>query len=104
METVWKILNWNIRGMNDKAKWLALANTIEEMGCDIICLQDTKKELIDSALIRKYYPKKIKKIDFLPSIDVSGGILVARNDSLFQGVKIFQNEFVISINLVHFCS
>ena len=38
----WKIMNWNLRGINSEKKWLALASKIEESGCDIICLQETK--------------------------------------------------------------
>jgi hypothetical protein len=34
----WKIMNWNIRGINSEKKWNALANKIDECGCDIICL------------------------------------------------------------------
>jgi exonuclease III len=42
---LWKILNWNIRGINAEEKWLALANKIVEGGCDIICLQNEKANL-----------------------------------------------------------
>jgi exonuclease III len=34
----WKIMNWNIRGINSDKKWNALANKIDKSGCDIICL------------------------------------------------------------------
>jgi hypothetical protein len=50
---LWKILNWNIRGINAEEKWLALANKIEESGCDIICLQETKRQTFDMDYIKK---------------------------------------------------
>jgi hypothetical protein len=34
----WKIMNWNLRGINSEKKWVALSNKIEVAGCDIICL------------------------------------------------------------------
>src|SRR4051812_31700003 len=48
MATNWNILNWNIRGINDKDKWLALKDKIIETNCDVIFIQETKRELFDS--------------------------------------------------------
>jgi exonuclease III len=55
---LWKILNWNLRGINSEKKWLALASKIEESNCDIICLQETKRESFDMEYIKKFCPKK----------------------------------------------
>jgi hypothetical protein len=44
----WRILSWNIRGINSEGKWDAIRNKIAESGCDIICLQETKREFFDS--------------------------------------------------------
>ena len=43
MNRDWNILNWNIRGINDTKKWLALRNTISKANADIICVQETKR-------------------------------------------------------------
>lgn len=48
-------------------------------------------------LIKKICPRRINKFEYHPSIGASGGLLVAWNSSLFQGVKIFENKFAISI-------
>jgi hypothetical protein len=48
-----KILNWNIRGINAEEKWLALENKINESGCDIIYLQETKRQTFDLDFIKK---------------------------------------------------
>jgi exonuclease III len=56
---IWKILNWNLRGINSEKKWLALASKIEESGCDIICLQETKRESFTMEYIKKKLPKEI---------------------------------------------
>jgi hypothetical protein len=42
----WKVLNWNIRGLNDKDKWTIIYDKIQESGCHIICFQETKRESI----------------------------------------------------------
>lgn len=85
MNREWSILNWNIRGINDPKKWTAIANKIEESQCSIICLQETKRETFDSTYIKKNYPKRVNKFEFLPSIGSSGGLLVAWSEQVFSG-------------------
>jgi exonuclease III len=95
---LWEILNWNLRGINSEKKWLALSNKIDESGCDIICLQETKRESFDLDYIKKICPKKFNKFEYLPSVGSSGGIIVIWNGSLFSVEIAFQNEFSLSIN------
>jgi hypothetical protein len=33
----WKVLSWNVRGLNDSRKWSAIRNTIEESACVVLC-------------------------------------------------------------------
>jgi exonuclease III len=63
---LWKILNWNLRGFNSEKKWVALAIKIAESNCDIICLQETKRETFDLDYTRKFCPKKFNKFEYLP--------------------------------------
>uniref|UniRef100_A0A8R7QBN0 Endonuclease/exonuclease/phosphatase domain-containing protein n=1 Tax=Triticum urartu TaxID=4572 RepID=A0A8R7QBN0_TRIUA len=79
MNTNWNILNWNIRGINSKDKWTAISNKIEESGCAILCLQETKKENFDASYIKNFCPRRINKFEFTPSVGASGGLLVAWN-------------------------
>jgi hypothetical protein len=51
----WIVLCWNIRGLNDKSKQLALMNAINVSGCSVVGLQETKKCDFD--------------IKFIPSLD-----------------------------------
>lgn len=88
---------WNIRGLNAKAKWLALKQKIEESACSIVCLQETKRESFDLAYIRNFCPTRFNKFEYLPSIGASGGLLVGWNGALFTGEQIFQNRFSLSI-------
>ena len=93
----WKILNWNIRGINAVEKHLALFSKIEESGCTVNCLQETKREIFDLAYIRKIFPKRFSKFAYLPSIGASGGLIIIWNDSLLSGDVAFQNDFSLSI-------
>ena len=49
----WNILNWNIRGINSEDKWLALRQKIDESDCNILSLQETKREIFDAAYLKK---------------------------------------------------
>jgi exonuclease III len=90
-------MNWNLRGINSEKKWLALSNKIEESGCDIICLQETKRELFDLAYIKKFCPKRFNKFEYVPSVGASGGLIIIWNGSLFNGELAFHNEFSLSV-------
>jgi exonuclease III len=72
----WKIINWNLRGINTFKRWLNLASKIDEFGCDIICLQETKGEAFHLEYIRNFRPMKFNKIEFLPSVGASGGLII----------------------------
>lgn len=90
-------MNWNVRGINDKDKWLAIRNKVDESKCDFLCIQETKREVFDSMYIKLFCPKRLNKSDYQPSIGASGGLLVVWNDSVFAGETLFQNQFSISI-------
>lgn len=83
MDRQLKILNWNIRGLNDKAKWLDFFNKIKELCCDIICLQESERENIDSTPLKSFCTRRTNKFEFLPSVGAYGGPLGAWNENRF---------------------
>lgn len=95
----WKLLNWNVRGINSRDKWSAIRNKIVDLSCDIICFQETKKEAFDAGFLRNFCPPDFDKFEFLPSIGASGGILTAWKSRMFSGELVFSNEFAISVEL-----
>lgn len=56
---VWKLLCWNIRGLNAEKKWNAVRSN--ETQCEIICLQETKREHIDIEFLKKFCPLRFDK-------------------------------------------
>jgi hypothetical protein len=81
----WLVLDWNVRGLNDKDKRLAVYNKIDESNCSVICLQETKCENFDHSFIRSFCPKRFDQFAFSPSVGASGGIIVLWNSSIFDG-------------------
>jgi hypothetical protein len=54
-----KILFWNIRGLNLQEKWDAIRDKISESACQVLCIQETKRETFDNFYIKKFCPKSL---------------------------------------------
>jgi hypothetical protein len=50
----WKIMIHNIRGINAPEKWNFVRRRITKTKCDIICLQETKREHFDGAYVQNF--------------------------------------------------
>jgi exonuclease III len=46
-----EILSWNVCGLNSSERCLALHETVAATPCQIVCLQETKLQSIDSPLV-----------------------------------------------------
>ena len=63
----WNVLVWNVRGINSDDKLLAIRNAIDIGGCDVICLQETKRMHFDLAFLKTFCPKRFDQFAFVPS-------------------------------------
>lgn len=98
MRRKWRVLCWNVRGLNSDNRKRDVRNKIDESECDIICLQETKCEVFDWRLIRKFCPKCFDNFAYAPSMGASGGTLVLWNSSIFDGQLLEIQRFGIVIN------
>jgi exonuclease III len=96
----WKLLCWNVKGINSVNKWTAIKSKIQETSCDIICLQETKRELLDLPYIKNFCPPTYDSFEYVPSERFSGGIISFWKSTRFNAHKIFQNNFALSLELV----
>jgi hypothetical protein len=48
----WSVLSHNVRGINSSVKWNAIRCSIRDSRCDVICLQETKKDFFDSVYLK----------------------------------------------------
>jgi exonuclease III len=85
----WSVLSFNVRGINAVAKGNGIHCVIRESNCDIICLQETKKEFFDRADLRRFCPNSFDEFAFVPSIGNSGGFITVWNSSKLVGSAIF---------------
>lgn len=95
-----KILFWNIRGINSQEKWDAIRDKITESACQVVCIQETKRENFDNFYIRKFCPRTLDQFAFFPSVGASGGLLTVWNGSVFDGTVVQANSYTVTIKLV----
>jgi exonuclease III len=69
---IWEILSWNIRGINSESKWDVVRSKVYEAKCDVLCLQETKREFFDLQYIKKFCRRNLDHFVFLPSLGLSG--------------------------------
>ena len=99
MNRLWTILNWNLRGINSQVRWDNIRLKVDELNCNIICFQETKREFIDHSYIHNFCPRRFNKFAYVPSIGNSGGLLIIWNGSLFDGVMLHQEKFQLTVQL-----
>ena len=95
-----KILFWNVRGINSQKKWDALREKISESACQVLCIQETKREMFDNIYIKKFFPRYLDKFAFSPSVGTSGGLLTVWNSSLFDGSVVQTNAYAVTVKLL----
>ena len=91
-----KILFWNVRGLNDKGKRLCIKNLIHDWQVDIICLQETKLELITDSIVRSLWQCRYVDWLFLGSSGASGGILLMWNSRVVEKIEGAVGYFSVS--------
>ena len=81
---IWKVLCWNVRGLNSESRQRAVRNKIDESQCQVICLQETKMETFDLKTLKACCPKRFDQFVFSPSVGASGGLAVIWNSGWFS--------------------
>lgn len=75
MKQQWNVLVWNVRGINSDDKLLAIRNAIDACGCNVICLQETKRTSFDLSYVKTFCPRRFDKFEYVPSRGASGGLI-----------------------------
>ncbi|XP_073365560.1 uncharacterized protein [Aegilops tauschii subsp. strangulata] len=71
-----KIAIWNVRGMNARARRHAIRSLLDTTGASIVCIQETKMELIYSAIVLDTLGSEFDDYTYLPADGTRGGILL----------------------------
>lgn len=72
-----KLIFWNVRGLNRRAKRTDVRSVISSTSPCIVCLQETKLALVSSAIVFETLSNQFEDFYLLPANGTRGGILLA---------------------------
>lgn len=79
-----KIICWNVRGLNSRARRDAVRDIVCDSHASIVCLQETKLQLVDDSIIREMLgPCFTANYFVLPASGTRGGMILAASDRFF---------------------
>jgi exonuclease III len=93
----WNVMSWNIRGINSDKKWNAIHDRLDDNNCDVLCLQETKRESFDLAYLRNFCSSSFDSFVFLPLLGASGGSVIIWKSLILSGTMVFQNSYSTSV-------
>lgn len=94
-----KIMNWNVRGLNCPARRETVLQMLQAVQPSIVCLQETKLEVIDSLLGTEFLGPALSSFDYIPAQGVRGGVLIAWNDALVEATNPEMHGYCLSIEM-----
>lgn len=92
-----KILNWNVRGLNNPARREAICEVANNADASILCIQETKLANIDQFLGREIGGSRLRRFEFLPADGVRGGVAIFWDDTKVQVDNTQIHTFSVSI-------
>ena len=78
------IISYNIRGLGRGVKWAAIRRLIRKQNVDMICLQETKKEVIDKVVCQSLWGEAEVCWEMQPATHTAGGILCLWSERTFK--------------------
>jgi exonuclease III len=94
------ILCHNIRDINSDGKHNSIRNKVLETRCDIVCLQETKRDHFDITYLKKICPTDFDCVSFTPSFGASGGTIIIWKGNKLHGEVILENEFAQAVQFM----
>ena len=90
------ILNWNVRGLNFPDRRATIRETIAATPCHIVCLQETKLELVDPFIASFLGVHNRKNFVQRPATGTRGGILLLWDESVVDVKDVCIGTFFLS--------
>ena len=92
------MLVWNVRGLNSHARQSVLCQFVQDHLISIVCIQETKVQLVSSQLIVDACGSHFSDFISIPSVGLSGGLIIAWDDSIvhLEEIASAQNFLLVS--------
>ena len=88
------ILTWNVRGLNSLDKRLMVRNLLRQWHVDIVCLQETKLELISRRIIRSLCGCSYVDWCYVASIGTFGDIILTWGRRVVNRLEMEMGDYV----------
>jgi exonuclease III len=88
-----KLISWNVRGMNELEKRMKIRRRLREWKVDIVCLRETKMEVINLEVVRSV---EVYFWLYLGSTGASRGILLMWDRQVVEKIEECVGRFVVA--------
>ena len=92
-----KIISWNTRAIMGQSKQLAIKTLLKKVNPDIVMIEETKREEIDSCIIKALWSSKGIGWDLVEANGRSGGLLIVWDESKQSVLEVLKRGYSISI-------
>uniref|UniRef100_K7KVD7 Endonuclease/exonuclease/phosphatase domain-containing protein n=1 Tax=Glycine max TaxID=3847 RepID=K7KVD7_SOYBN len=79
-----KIITYNIRGLGRGLKWALIRKLVKKERADMLCLQETKREVIDKKVCQALWGDSDASWELQPACNSAGGLLCIWNEETFK--------------------
>jgi exonuclease III len=94
-----KILSWNVRGINELDKRLRIKWLIRDWKVDLVCLMETKMEVITRAVVRSLWGCQHVDWCYMETSGASGGILIMWDRRAMEKVDECVGRYTLDVSL-----
>ena len=91
-----RIISWNVRGLNVRAKRRRVSNSLRMWNGDVVCLQETKLEVVDLAVVQSLRGSPFVDWEYQASKGASGGIVILWDKRVVEKLDSVSGEFTLS--------
>jgi exonuclease III len=90
-----KLLNWNVRGLNDRARRYVVHDLVVSYGCSILCIQESKLATIHDSDKADIAGQALSGCAQLPADGTCGGAMMFWNEDLYYVTNVRIARFSI---------
>src|ERR1044072_4379111 len=91
------VLSLNVRGIGSSIKQQAMRCLISKYKVDLICLQESKLEVVDVNLCRRIWGDAVFEWEFIPAISRGGGLICIWRRGLLQNLSCTKGQGYLCI-------
>ena len=78
------IITYNVRDLGRGVKWPAIRRMIIKQKIDMLCLQETKKEVVERSMCQSLWGESEVRWGDQPAVNTASGILCLWSDKTFK--------------------